>query len=237
MSDMMNPNRLALIPELVSKRGGRLGRHIHFDERSRAFRVPLPTAAKVTSRTWKRASKPFDQGTTGSCTGNGAVGVIATVPYYKKGKKYDEALARKVYSQATKLDAIVGDWPPSDTGSTVLAAMKALKKLGLTTGYVWCFGLDDVLKTLSTVGPVEVGLNWYEGFDKPDKNGLVKVAGAVRGGHAFEILGVDAELKTVLAENSWGTSWGVKGRFSFSWKDLDRLLHEQGEASTVVVAP
>ena len=112
--------------------------------------------------------------------------------------------------------------------------MKALKALGWTTGYVWCFGLDDVLKTLSTIGPVEVGINWYEGFDKPNASGLVKISGAVRGGHAFEILGVDAKKKIVIAENSWGTTYGVGGRFSFSWKDLDRLLNESGEAATVV---
>jgi hypothetical protein len=113
--------------------------------------------------------------------------------------------------------------------------MKALKELGLAKGYRWCFGLDDTLKTLSTLGPVEVGLNWYEGFDRPDSKGLVKVSGAVRGGHAFELLGVDAERKLVWAENSWGPAWGLRGRFCFAWKDLDRLLHEDGEAATVVI--
>jgi hypothetical protein len=235
MAKFDNPHRLALIPEHVSKRGGRLGRHIHFDERSRGYRVPIRKAAKIVTRTWARTIHPFDQGQTGSCTGNGAVGVICTEPYHAKGKHYTETLARKVYSTASRIDSIQGDWPPTDTGSTVLAAMKALKQLGWTTGYQWCFGLDDVLKTLSTIGPVEVGVNWYEGFDTPSASGLVKITGAVRGGHAFEILGVDAAKKTVIAENSWGSSYGVKGRFSFSWKDLDRLLKEQGEAATAVV--
>jgi hypothetical protein len=226
---------MVLIPEHASKRGGRLGRHVHFDERSRGYRVPIRKTAKIASRTWTRTVKPFDQGQTGSCTGNGAVGVICTDPYKKTGKHYDEALARKVYSKATSLDSIQGDWPPDDTGSTVLAAMKALTKLKYTKGYDWCFGLDDVLKTLSNLGPVEVGVNWYEGFDSPSASGLVKISGSIRGGHAFELLGVDVKTKTVIAENSWGKSWGAGGRFSFSWKDLDRLLREQGEASTVVV--
>ncbi len=235
MANEANPHRVALIPEFSSKRGGRLGRHIHFDERSRNYRVPVDMTLKITSKLWNRAAKPFNQGNTGSCTGNGAVGVIATQPYKKPAIKYNEVLARKVYSRATRDDTIVGTWPPKDTGSTVLAAMKALKDLGYTTGYHWCFGLDDALRTLSSVGPVEVGVNWYEGFDRPNAKGLVKIAGGVRGGHAFEILGVDVENKLVIAENSWGSSWGLKGRFSFSWKDLDRLLHEDGEASTVTV--
>ena len=92
-----------------------------------------------------------------------------------------------------------------------------------------------MLKTLSSVGPVEVGVSWYEGFDKPDAKGLVKIAGTVRGGHAFELLGVDADKQLVWAINSWGPGWGLAGRFAFSWKDLDRLLREQGEASTVTL--
>ena len=235
MAKVPPPIRVGLIPEHASKDGGRLGRHVHFDDRSWNFRVPLRKAAIIQTRTWDRTVKPFNQGELGSCTGNGAVGVLCTEPYRQKGIRYTEALARKVYSQATKDDTIVGDWPPKDTGSTVLAAMKALKDLKLAKGYHWCFGLDDVLKTLSTLGPVEVGLSWYEGFDKPDAKGLVKIAGSVRGGHAFELLGVDADKKLVWAVNSWGTDWGLQGRFAFSWKDLDRLLHENGEGSTVTL--
>ena len=227
------PHRIAVIPEQPSKHGGRLGRHLHFDERSREFPVLLPKDAAIQTRIWARPTKPFSQGELGSCTGNGAVGVICSKPYRHPGLRYTEALARKVYALSTTLDTIDGVWPPQDNGSTVLGAMKALRALGLTKGYHWCFGLNDVLKTLSTLGPVEVGLNWYAGFDKPDASGLAKLSGAIRGGHAFELLGVDAERKLVWAINSWGPEWGLHGRFAFSWADLDRLLHENGEASTI----
>jgi hypothetical protein len=235
MANAPQPHRIGLITEHGSPQGGRLGRHLHFDDRSWNFPVLLKKGAVVKTRTWARTLKAFNQGELGSCTGNGAVGVLCTEPYRQAGVRYNEALARKVYTQASHHDTIVGAWPPRDTGSTVLAAMKALKALGFTKGYRWCFGLDDVLKTLATLGPVEVGLNWYEGFDRPDAKGLVKVRGAVRGGHAFELLGVDAERKLVWAVNSWGPDWGLQGRFAFSWKDLDRLLHEEGEASTVTL--
>ena len=46
-----------------------------------------------------------------------------------------------------------------------------------------------------------------------------------------------AENELVIAENSWGIGWGLNGRFSFSWTDLDRLLQEQGEAATIVSNP
>lgn len=224
---------LGLIPERLSAEGGRLGRHLHFDPRSRAYGVRLPRGVKVVTRLWGRTTPAFDQGNLGSCTGNGAAGLLCTAPFRPKGLRGTETLARKIYSEATRLDAIVGAWPPDDTGSSVLAAMKALKALGYAKAYTWCFSLDQVLKTLSALGPVEVGVPWYEGFDRPDAQGRVTLAGAVRGGHAFELLGVDAEARRVLAINSWGPQWGLEGRFSIAWKDLDRLLHEHGEAATL----
>jgi hypothetical protein len=218
---------------VVSKR---LGRHVHFDERSKSFRVKLDSVpTDLVSKTWKRTIKPFDQGQIGSCTGNGAVGLLATEPYKQKYKRYNEKLAVKVYSLASSIDEFPGQYPPEDTGSSVLASMKALQKLTLCKNYHWCLGLDDVLKTLSHVGPVSVGVNWYEGFDSPDATGRVTVSGQIRGGHCFEILGIDVENKLVIAENSWGAGWGVQGRFNFSFDDLDRLLKEEGEAATVIL--
>ncbi|HEY7938869.1 MAG TPA: hypothetical protein VID05_03495, partial [Acidimicrobiales bacterium] len=58
----------------------------------------------------------------------------------------------------------------------------------------------------------------------------------VRGGHEFELVGFDAEARTVHAVNSWGTHWGLHGRFTFSWDDLERLLSkaEQGDATVPI---
>ncbi len=231
-----SPHRVALIPELPPV-PRRLGRHIQFDERSRAFRaVPRrsgPTSLATT--TWKRTVAPFQQGDLGACTGNGAAGLLATAPFAIPRRRVTEKTARSIYSRATSLDAIQGAWPPVDTGSSVLAAMKALVALGYAKGYAWCFGLQDALRTLSTIGPIEVGVNWYEGFDEPDSTGLVRVSGRVRGGHAFEVLGLNTIDKTVTAVNSWGSGWGARGRFVFSWDDFGRLLAEDGEAATLTV--
>lgn len=213
--------------------GKRLGRHVHFDERSLAFRV-TPPATGVVTRTWDRKLPAFDQKSLGSCTGNAAAGLTVTEPFATV-KKVTETTAISIYKSATKLDDISGSYPPDDTGSTVLAAMKALVKRKSAKSYHWCIGLQDVLTTLSHMGPISVGFSWYEGFDHPDSQGRVKLSGQTRGGHSFEILGVDAEAKTVTGINSWGSGWGVNGRFSFSWDDLDRLLHEQGEAATILV--
>ena len=66
-------------------------------------------------------------------------------------------------------------------------------------------------------------------------NGLVKVSGSIRAGHAFELIGIDPVNQMVTSVNSWGKSWGKAGRFKFSFADLKRLLKEDGEASTIVI--
>ena len=214
--------------------GLRLGRHVQFDERSRNFPALalVPRGARLASRLWERKTSAFDQGDIGSCTGQGAAGLLVTAPFVTPKLRVTQNTATAVYMRATRLDPFPGNFPPEDTGSTVLAAMKATVKLGWAKGYRWCFGLQDVLKVLSTVGPVEIGVNWYEGFDYLE-NGRASIAGEVRGGHAFELLGLDVKAKTVTAINSWGPGWGNSGRFTFSWADLDRLLQEEGEASTL----
>ena len=110
---------------------------------------------------------------------------------------------------------------------------KAAQKAGLVSGYQHAFSLDSALKALA-VSPLIVGVNWYEGFDSPDPGGLVHISGSVRGGHEFLLYGIDATRQRVLARNSWGTSWGVEGLFSFSFDDLGRLLDEDGDATLFV---
>ena len=224
---------IRLLPERLVPRH-RLGRHVQFDERSKSFRVSLPSTEVVT-RLWERSVPAFDQGELGSCTGQGAAGLLCTEPFRVEGWTYTDKLAVFLYQNATEDDEIEGSFPPTDTGSTVLAAMKATTRLGYAKSYLWCFGLDDALRTLSQAGPIEVGINWYEGFDEPDKNGRIRFGGDVRGGHAFEILGVETDARLVTAINSWGPEWGKDGRFTISWDDLERLLYEDGEAATLVV--
>lgn len=213
---------------------GRLGRHVEFDERSRAFRALAAPPQPPVTRSWTRRVYPFDQGDVGSCTGNAAAGLLVTAPNRHAGERIDEHTALDVYSEATRLDAFPGDYPPDDTGSTVLAALKAVVAHGYASAYRWAFGFAEVLDVLSHVGPVAVGVSWYEGFDHPDETGRVNIAGDVRGGHAFELLGVDTARQVVTAVNSWGRGWGRRGRFVISWVDLERLLGEDGEAVTVV---
>lgn len=233
------------IDEYPSTAGGRLGRHVEHDPRSRAYAVSedlLP--GSYASAVHQVRIPVLNQGQLGSCTGNAAEAfagsdplwdaIPATVAARPTGDpSADEDQAVALYSVATHLDDVRGVYPPTDTGSTGLAVAKAAARAGLISGYQHAFSLDAALKALA-VSPLIVGVNWYEGFDRPDANGLVRISGSVRGGHEFLLFGVDAQEKVVLARNSWGTGWGVQGTFRFSWDDFGRLLAEQGDATLFV---
>lgn len=212
--------------------GHRLGRHVAHDPRSLAY--PARVAPSLVTTIHKRHSHVLDQGDLGSCTGNAMTGLLGTDPHYRPHihPTDNEALAVRLYGQATVLDGFDGTYPPDDTGSTGLAVAQAAKNDGLITAYTHAFGLDHALAAL-VLAPVIVGADWYEGFDHPDVNGTVHIAGQVRGGHEFELIGLDVERQEVLAINSWGTHWGQHGHFAFSWNDFGRLLDAQGDVTTI----
>lgn len=177
----------------------------------------------------------LDQGDVGACTGNSVVDTLGCEPYYATvavGTTLNEALALAIYSDAEVIDGN-GPYPPNDFGSSGLSVAKVAKKRGLISGYQTATSLQAALTAL-TSGPVITGVNWYEGFDNPDANGIVSISGQVRGGHEFAVVGYDANAKTVTAMNSWGASWGVGGYFTFSWADWTRLLAESGDVTVFV---
>ncbi|MEV4438528.1 hypothetical protein AB0K09_05815 [Streptomyces sp. NPDC049577] len=236
---------LRYLDEHPSPAGGRLGRHVEHDPRSRAYALSEDLLPAVYASVEHTVRIPvLDQGRLGSCTGNAAEALVGSEPLYAAipatvpGRPVgdaatDEGQAIALYATATHLDAIHGQYPPTDTGSTGLAVAKAAQKAGLIAGYQHAFGLEATLRAL-TATPLIVGVNWYEGFDTPDATGRVAISGEVRGGHEFLLYGIDAEQQTVLARNSWGTGWGAGGCFSFSFDDLGRLLDEHGDATVFV---
>ncbi|HEU5026608.1 MAG TPA: C1 family peptidase [Spirillospora sp.] len=218
------------IPEQVIP-GRRLGRHVRHDPRSLSYLIPETTTP--TTAMWQRRVPVFDQGDTGSCTGNAAAGVLGTSPFYETlpaGLVDDEGEAVKLYSAATALDDYPGTYPPDDTGSDGLSVAKACQQAGLISGYQHITSVAAAQTAIKT-GPFIVGVNWYSSMDNPDANGLVKVSGQIRGGHEFECHGYDAQADLWWFTNSWGDSWGKDGTFCMSSASFARLLSEQGDAT------
>jgi hypothetical protein len=227
-----------LVHRIDEKRisGWPLGRHIEHDPQSRQYPAIghlIPNKQPIATVLHKRHALPYSQLNLGSCTGNAVAGLLMTDPYCMAGRNLMVKDAIRLYEKATQLDHIPGRYPPDDTGSSGLAAMKAAKSFGYISGFRHTFGLDAALRAISVL-PVITGVNWYEGFDHPDIHGLVRVSGSVRGGHEFEIVGLDTETKRIRACNSWGAEWGDGGFFEFSWEDFDRLLNEHGDVTVAV---
>lgn len=216
----------------------RLGRHVDHDERSRAYDIEqLLGAGKLPTGVVEhhRHIPALQQGNLGDCTGNALVGALMTDPLYRKGSEaLGEPDAVEIYEKATLLDNVPGSYPPDDTGSSGLAVCKAAKQMGLLSSYRHAFSWTSALRALAQT-PIIVGVSWYDSFDEPDAHGFVSITpqAQVRGGHEFELVGFDADARTVHAVNSWGTHWGLHGRFTFGWDDLERLLSkaEQGDAT------
>lgn len=222
------------IPEITVE-SKPLGRHIRHDSRSLAYPYQVPEGLVIQSVTHTRNAPIYDQGAVGSCTGNAMDGAIATDPLYEAlpagHPALDENEALALYSAAEVIDGD-GPYPPYDNGSSGLSVAQAAKNAGLISGYTHAFDRATMLAALQA-GPVIVGMNWYTSMDSPDANGLVTITAdaQIRGGHEVECRELDMTAGLVWFDNSWGTSYGLAGRFCMSFATLDRLLSEQGDVT------
>ena len=206
-----------------------------FDRRSLAFLISdnFREAVALTNRQWKRPPGAyFDQGSEGACTGFGAANVLASTP--RARPDVTVGMARSIYYEARKQD----EWPGEGyDGSSVLGAMKACKEtFGYTYNYFWAKTISEVQHGVSLFGPMEIGVNWYEGMFAPDQTGYLNVTGQLAGGHATCLGGIDIDNDRFRLDNSWGPTWGglggaPAGSAWLRFEDMDRLLHEQGEAA------
>lgn len=233
------------IPEIPSETGESypLGRHIHFDSLSLAYRYAVPRGRAITSVVHNRLIPILDQGDLGSCVGNAGTGAVGTepcglsLPPGHQLTELTESWARSLYHDCTVIDPYQGTWPPTDTGTDGLSAAKVL-----TTTRKWAAGYQHPATTDDSLGalmdyPLMFGCNWYSSMDTPDANGVVTISSSayIRGGHEFLIRQYDAATGLLWCDNSWGTSFGKAGRFAMSVATFDRLYNEYGDV--IVLLP
>jgi hypothetical protein len=149
-----------------------------------------------------------------------------------RARHADEHTAIGLYRRAQQLD----EWPGENySGTSVLAGAKATAERKLLTSYRWAFGLNDLILALGYKGPAVLGVNWYEGMGRTDAEGYIRVEGDVMGGHAILCNAVDVKRRRFKLHNSWGLNWGISGECYVSFDDMERLLHERGEACIPIV--
>lgn len=211
----------------------RLARLRQFDEKSRNY--PIRTIVKMTaprSYTWP-CLQHLDQGTEGACVGFSLAHELIAKPVAAKNITAKFA-SEKIYWEAQKIDPWAGGaYPgasPKYEGTSVLAGVKVVHALGHIGEYRWAFGLDDLVLAVGHCGPAVIGVNWYDGMFDAHSCGYIHVTGSIAGGHAILCKGVNIKGRYFVLHNSWGRTWGHNGDAKIGWDDMDRLLHEGGEA-------
>lgn len=215
--------------EIVAQLYPQLGRNKVHDPASRGF----PMGATVNMDTWKTKSiRIYDPRSNpnqchGECTGcanammHNSAGNRA--PRQVLGMDY----AHKVYSGATAIDPWEGAWPPTDTGSSGLAAAKVAQQLGTGGEYRWIFGgADEVIQTVMDGRVVSCGTWWHEGMMRPDDKKFIYPTGRRVGGHQYIVRGYHKRKDAALIRCWWGRYRDVY----LHRAALDDLLRAGGDA-------
>lgn len=172
-----------------------------------------------------------DQGQTSMCVGFGFYGLLRAKPKLQ----YDPQ-PKLIYEGAQKND----EWPgEAYDGTSVRGGAKFLQSVNKLSSYAWAFDVNTVLNWIGSKGPVVLGTDWTNQMFTPDVNGLVTVGDLnnptnIAGGHCYVAIGYNDKTRLVTLQNSWGKSWGIKGRFYMTYADVDALIKNQGEACTPV---
>lgn len=193
------------------------------DEKYDIGQVLGASTARLLVNNWE-IGPVLNQGTTSSCVGHAAQGVLAATPMRQKGMS-----PFKIYDWARDHD----EFPAGTQGTSVRAGLMALKNFGVIKAFYWARTTDQMTQHLLTRGPLVVGTDWLSFMDKPDHLGRVRVEGSSTGGHAYLIYGVDLIKGVYRAVNSWGEAWGNVGRFEIPIPGFAKLLKRGGVAASV----
>lgn len=192
---------------------------------SRADYEPLPRAVKPS--TWLRIE---NQNGFGSCQGHSLSSCCEIAYYLATGGDVIQLSRWYAYVGTQIIDGLNGDRGSTISGGATLAKTKGIcpeteypypkrytrriseeqyrkaRKYKLSR-FQRMRSADDVRNWLdSGLGGISIGVRWG------------------RGGHAIAI--TETTSSGVKVANSWGTNWGTKGWFSWTWRELKQKLSE-----------
>lgn len=207
------------------------------DPESRNYGVRRLVEAAPTKAVWWSGGPVTDQGAEGACVGHAAVGEFLASPVRGKLPTVNRveaanALALAVYQRAKLLDP----WPGVDyDGTAVNAGMKVGRERGWWGGYSWAFSIEDVKRAL-LLGPVILGVPWYEGsYETRGRYSELVTDGELVGGHTILCTGWTPSYgnlgETFRLRNSWGATFGRNGNCYVRARTLAGLLEQDGEAA------
>lgn len=127
------------------------------------------------------------------------------------------------------------EWTTQDnialhTGTSVRSGAKFMRGIGAIGEYVWAQSAAEMKDWVLEHGPVVAGTRWYENMFDPNAQGFVQPTGEKVGGHAYLITGYSARRHAFRGMNSWGESWGQRGKFWIDEDDMATLFANGGEA-------
>ncbi|WP_210334952.1 C1 family peptidase [Mesorhizobium mediterraneum] len=225
---MLGDKKLDILPDLP-------------DIRDRIYQPHLK--ALRSSNYPKIAFSVRDQGALSSCTGHALAHVIDYLLYqealaesprrvsarmlYEMAKRNDEWTGT-TYNGSSARGAVSGFYrngvcsealEPEDKISEWILTYemaKEARETRLGTYYRLQADLSDYHAALEEIGVIYASAQIHKNWEKP-VNGKIEPGGATAGGHAFAIVGYDADGFWVL--NSWGPGWGNGGLAHWRYED------------------
>jgi len=222
-----------------------LDRFPQFDERNRNFCIadaaPIAVTSKeIISKRWitTRPCDKLDQDPYGACVGMGIANALRHEPFLGDPVKFAEQYAIwSIYFPTQRADEFAGgEYPnasPKAGGTSILAALKHCKAIGLIRAYRWATTLEEMLLGICYHSPAVIGVNWYSGMMTPGTDRICRPTGRLLGGHCTLVTEVDHRKKTVSGPNSWGNTWNANGMYTITWDDMRKLLQRQGECAFI----
>jgi hypothetical protein len=206
--------------------------------------VPIELTLADHRKRLGRAPIILDQGSEGACTGFGLAAVcnfllqcrrkypdrVPVSPWmlYAMAKRYDEWRGAD-YDGSSARGAMKGWhkhgvcarklWTPNEAGE-ILTKERAIDGGRRPLGAYFRVNHKDLVSmhaALAEVGVVYASALTHAGWDKVLKNGIIPYSTVADGGHAFAIVGYDAEGFWI--QNSWGSYWGKGGFARIGYED------------------